>query len=293
MPFGKYLKDFDVNLYQQYALESFKDKKVKPVRNATKTRTLDEDLAKVDMSKVRQELSKDEAEEFNATFYKGLIPVTELDIGHPALDYVKNRKIPEVFWNKFFYAKKFVTWAKSNTDRFDEYKGKDHPRLVIPWYNTDGKVFAYQARAFGHEEPKYYSLVLDDKEPHFFGLERVDFQKKITVVEGPIDSLFVNNGIAVGSSGLLAFDRPELDVTYCYDAESRNSEIMKAVSKAITLGKNVVIWPESFHYKDINEAVEAGLTINEVNDIISRNTYSGLAAKMKYIMYNKTSSGVH
>ena len=64
------------------------------------------------------------------------------------------------FLTSYFFANKFgalVNKVKPNT-----YGEKDHPRLVIPFYDTTGKLFAFQGRAFGNEQPKYLTVKLDE-----------------------------------------------------------------------------------------------------------------------------------
>ena len=65
----------------------------------------------------------------------------------------------------------------------------DHPRLLIPFRNEKGEIFAYQGRAFGNEQPKYITIKLDEDADKIYGLDRVDKDKEIYVVEGPIDSM--------------------------------------------------------------------------------------------------------
>ena len=73
----------------------------------------------------------------------------------------------------------------------------DYPRLVIPFFDKSGKMFAYQGRAFGNETPRYITLKLVSEKEKIYGLERIDFDSHVFVVEGPIDSLFIDNCLAV------------------------------------------------------------------------------------------------
>jgi DNA primase len=79
---------------------------------------------------------------------------------------------------------------------------KDHPRLIIPFFDTTGKLFAFQGRAFGNEQPKYLTIKLDENKQKIYGLERVNFTKQVKIVEGPIDSLFISNSLAAAGADL-------------------------------------------------------------------------------------------
>ena len=125
-----------------------------------------------------------------------LTSISDLEDEHPVRKYVDNRMIPEKYFDKLFLCHKFYEWAHKISPR------KYNPRLVIPFYDTDGKVFAYQGRAFGNETPKYVTIKLDEDKDKIYGLERVNFAQHIYVVEGPIDSLFIDNCIAAGGADL-------------------------------------------------------------------------------------------
>ena len=56
--------------------------------------------------------------------------------------------------------------------------------LIIPFYDESGKLFAFQGRAFGKEQPKYITIKLDESKQKVYGLERVNFLQPIKVVEG-------------------------------------------------------------------------------------------------------------
>ena len=200
---------------------------------------------------------------------KALVPINTLNGSHPALEVLKKRQIPEEHYDKFFLCHKFCSWGEVSSN-------KDHPRLVIPFYDEDGKVFAAQGRAFGKEQPKYLTVKFDDK-PKIFGLERVDFTERVYVVEGPIDSLFLNNCLAVAGSDFR--DLPPCETTIIMDNEPRSKEIVNKMEKLINNNYELVIWPDSILQKDINDMVLAGQQY--IQTIIDNNTFTGLEAKIK------------
>ena len=157
----------------------------------------------------------------------------------------------------------------------------DHPRLIIPFRNKEGEVFAYQGRAFGNEKPKYITIKLEDCDK-IFGLDRVDTSKHFYVVEGPLDSLFIENCLAVGGSD---FDRLGYgDFTVIFDNEPRNKEICKQIEKLILQDRKIVLWPDNIKEKDINDMILADIP---VEDIIKNNTYQGAAAQLRFAEWRK------
>ena len=207
---------------------------------------------------------------------------------HPARLYCVNRKIPEKYFDKLFLSDKFMTLV--NEVKPNTYKiTKDHPRLIIPFYDTTGKIFAFQGRAFGKEQPKYLTIKLDENKQKVYGLDKVNFQKPIYITEGPIDSLFIDNCLAAGGADLFLKNKiPNEQITYIFDNEPRNKEIVKRMYKVIEQDFNVVIWPEDLQLKDVNDMIMSGLTKLELQDIISNNTYSKLSALTKLNYWKKT-----
>ena len=107
------------------------------------------------------------------------------------------------------------------------------------------------------------------------------------MVEGPIDSLFLDNAIAVGGTSFSKLDQTGLDkdkLIVIFDNQPRNKEVCKLIEKNIELGYNVVLWPQTIVEKDINEMVMAG---HNVKKIIKDNTFTGLTAKMKFIGWKR------
>ena len=232
--------------------------------------------------------------DFKPTKFKDQTPIDDLksikDLpeDHPARLYCDNRKIPEKCFDKLFLSDKFMTLV--NEVKPNTYKViKDHPRLIIPFYDTTGKVFAFQGRAFGKEQPKYLTIKLDENKQKVYGLDKVNFQQPIYITEGPIDSLFIDNCLAAGGADLFLKNKiPNEQITYIFDNEPRNKEIVKRMYKVIEQNFNVVIWPEDLQLKDVNDMIMSGLTKLQLQDIISNNTYSKLSALTKLNYWKKT-----
>ena len=177
-----------------------------------------------------------------------------------------------------------VNKVKSNTYKVT----KDHPRLIIPFFDTTNKLFAFQGRAFGKEEPKYLTIKLDESKQKIYGLERINFTKEIKIVEGPIDSLFIDNCLAAAGADLFLKNKiPNEKITYIFDNEPRNKEIVKRMYNVIEKDFNIFIWPDDIQLKDVNDLVMSGISIPEVEKIISTNTYRKLEALTKLSYWKK------
>ena len=162
-------------------------------------------------------------------------------------------------------------------------------RLVIPFYDTDKNLVAFQGRALGESKMRYITIKVQEDGRKFFGLDQIDENEMIYVVEGPIDSLFLENAVATADSNLTAigemFDRSK--VTLVFDNEPRNKEIVKLIDSAVEEHYSVVIWPEMIVSKDINDMIMDGFTSEEIQDIIHINTFVNLRAKMELINWKK------
>ena len=249
--FGKVLEYIDTLIYKEYVMERYKG-------DAPKT----------------------EAPEFNfeAPKFKkrdakleNLTPINKLNSDHPARQLVESRQIPEEFYSDLYLCSKFFEWAKIGTL---VPRRQEHPRLVIPFRDETGEVFAAQGRAFGKETPKYLTVKFQDK-PKIFGLDRIDLSRKVHIVEGPIDSLFVDNCLAMAGAD---FGNIPEDATIILDNEPRSIEIIKRMENLIENNYELVIWPDSIPHKDINDMILAGMTSDDVQKIIKQNTYNGLLA---------------
>ena len=146
-------------------------------------------------------------------------------------------------------------------------------------------MFAFQGRAFGDEQPKYITISLDEEKDNIYGLQRLQKDKLTYVVEGPIDSLFLDNCIAVAGADFTKLSKDNNIIIF--DNERRGVEILKRIRKIIDLDYKVVLWPDNVQEKDINDMILAGRTKEEVTEIINNNTYQGLKAKIKFSLWSK------
>ena len=270
---GNLIKHIDEGLYNQYVVERYRE-------GATQYNS-HKDIGKLLPVESRQLIRE-------TNVLDGLKSISDLPETHPAVKYVASRLIPRQYWGVLYYTPKFMTWGNVMPVYTIDGKFKDHPRLVIPFFNTDGKCFAFQGRAFGKETPKYITTKLDKDEQKIYGMDRLDVTKKVYVVEGPIDSLFLPNAVAVGGSALdLRLLDGILSKTVIIDNEPRNKEITTQLDKYIKLGYNCYIPPDNLLEKDINDLALKGMSQSEIVSLIDSNTFSGIAATMRFTQWRK------
>ena len=142
----------------------------------------------------------------------------------------------------------------------------------------------FQGRALGLSKVKYITIMLDDNAPKIYGLDEIQKSETVYITEGPFDSTFIRNAIALcGADGDIA-KWGICDCVWIYDNEPRNTEILSRISRVIENGQKVVIWPSTIKEKDINDMVLSGL---DVQNVIESNIYSGLEAKLKFTAWKK------
>ena len=253
--FGKLLEYLDVQMYKEYIMERYKG-------DAPKTEAPEFNFAAPKFKKIDPKL-------------ENLTPINKLNGGHPARQFVESRQLPEEFYSDLYLCPKFFKWSKIQSQQ-------EHPRLVIPFRDESGEVFAAQGRAFGKESPKYLTIKFQDK-PKIFGLDRVDLSRRFYVVEGPIDSMFLDNCLAVAGADFRYL--PPGDTTIVLDNEPRSREIIKLMERLIHQEHELVIWPTTITQKDINDMVLAN--VQDIQKIIDNNTFSGLEATMKLAAWKR------
>jgi len=257
--FGYFLKRIDEVLYKEYVMERYKE-------GLTGKGTV------VPEPKIEHKKPK-----FVYSILKDLPKISDLNTSHPARQYLAERKIPEQHFSKLYYAEDFNAWAKTN----NSYK---ESRIVIPLKSIDGKLFGYQGRALNPKSKlRYITTILDSEYPKVYGLNNVKQDSTVYVTEGPFDSLFVENGIAMCGADV-DLSNFSWDFVYVYDNEPRNPDIHRRMEQTISRGNKIVIWPSSITQKDINDMVLSGLS---PEDIIERNTFQGITAKLKFTEWKK------
>ena len=259
---SKLVEYVDPNLHQEYVMERYKEgSNGTPYKGAYKTPEPDFEFKKPVFKT-----------------FDGLKKFSELDENHPAVKFLLDRMLPRGSWNDIYFCPKFFEFTNRYVpNKFPSLMG-DHPRMVIPFRTKDGNIFAFQGRAFGKEPQKYITIILDKEHPKIFGIDRVDTSRSFYIVEGPIDSLFIENCVAVAQSDLRLPQYKDKAVLVP-DNEPRNRQVCKQIEQCIQDGYSVVLWPQGTEEKDINDMILSGKTSREIQDIIHSNTHKGLQAQ--------------
>ena len=273
---GNLIKSIDANLHKEYVLERYK------AGESGNSNFKDPafDISPPRFDKVEKSKLFEHAEWCD-----------KLPSGHFCLEYLQKRRIPEQWYSKLLFTQHY----KQFCDALIPNHGKqltDDARLVIPFYDGYNSLVAVSGRALETSDYKlrYVTLRTDDsKDKLIFGVDRMNIHEPVKIVEGPIDSLFLSNCIASGDANLSLTSKniSAGKKILIFDNEPRNKEIVKMIEVAIKSDNYVVIWPNTVKGKDINEMVMSGLTISEIEDIISSNTFSGLEAQAKFIFWKK------
>jgi predicted RNA-binding Zn-ribbon protein involved in translation (DUF1610 family) len=266
LSFNNFLKELDPTLHKQYTMEKFKEGHTgknfvveEPKFNFQKP----DFFTKRENSKNVKKLDLPKASE---------IPL--------AREYLEKRKIdPE----KFYFAHKFKEWTNTQKQTFQSTKPEES-RIVIPLYDFDHNLIGFQGRSLNPKSVKYITVMLSDDSPKIYGLDTIKKNETVYVTEGPFDSTFIHNSIAMCGADADISEFGFSGTVWVYDNEPRNREIVNRISKTINGGNKVIIWPSSIEQKDINDMVLAGLN---VMDVLESNTYSGLEAKIKFNNWKK------
>jgi len=257
--FNNFLKDIDPSMHKEYTFEKFKDGHTGKNFVATSP----EDVFKTFLPsppKFKKRVSLDLPLAFDVNRSK---------------DYLYARGI---FEGDFYYAEKFQEFVNTLKPGFFENTSYEDSRIIIPLVK-DQTLIGIQGRSIFHSSIKYITVMLDDDAPKIYGVDNVDDQKPIYIVEGPFDSTFIPNSVAMCGSDIDIGSFGWSDYIWVFDNEPRNSEIVNKISRTIDRGDKVVIWPSNIHEKDINDMILCG---HNVRNVVECNVYSGLEAKLKF-----------
>ena len=251
MTLSSFLKEMDPVIHKQYVFERFKGSKTG-----------------------RGTVVEEPKFEFKPPQFAPKVDLPRASEVSIAKEYLEKRSLDS---KKFYYTKAFKKWVNTFGQRFDDVR-YDEPRIIIPLIYKN-QLIGFQGRSLGPNSVKYITIMLDDDAPKIYGLDNINDKFPVFVTEGPFDSTFVSNSIAMcGSDGDVRRWGVN-DPVWVYDNEPRNREIVKRISDTISRGEKVVIWPSNIVEKDINDMVLGG---HNVMEVLQSNTYSNLEANLKF-----------
>ena len=256
MSLNNFIKEIDSTLHKQYTMEKFKSGHTG-----------------------RNFVSEEPVFKFEAPKFKTKIKLPKASEHPRPAGYLTARKLdPE----NFYYAKHFKEFANSIKHTFDDTRYEEE-RIIIPLYYKKNLI-GFQGRSIDPNPIKYITVMINDESPKIYGLDNIRTDAPVYVTEGPFDSTFIPNAIAMCGADADVRKWGISNPVWIYDNEPRNREITNRISKTIDSGESVVIWPDNIDDKDINDMVMSGL---DVESVIKSNTYSGLEAKLKFTTWKK------
>lgn len=270
--FGTFLKQMDQMLYSQYALERYADGAAPNKAHKTPQLTFKEPVIEK-KSLIDQLFDR----------------LDKLPDDHIAVTFCKGRKIPEDKFRQLYFIDN-IKKVENISDKMRDRIQTEEPRLVIPLFDSELQLAGITCRALGNETLRYITVKIKSDELLVFGRENLNPSNHIYVTEGPIDSLFLPNSIAVIGTGFNKLEHLQYSkdiMTIIVDNQPRNKEVCKVIEKLIDQNYNVVIWPQSLKEKDINDIIKAGKTPAAVKAMIDKHTFRGLQARANFYAWKR------
>lgn len=267
-----FLKELAPDLASQFRFEKFSNGNQK----FEKRKEVDEELFKTDTAERLTETS---------SFLSGFTRMFALDEDHPARQYLSGRLIPVEQQRKLFYVESIRDVAAKLPSYNDRWL-PDIAAILIPFYNEDGALTYCQCRAIDDDAAIRYITFEVSEGLKVWGLENVDWDKEVYILEGPFDAMFVENGIAVAGASLLSILKylreNAKSFTFIFDKDyQENLQIFKQLKSAIDQGCKVVLYDKHFVGKDINKTVELNnWCVSDLMRYIKSRTYYGLTARL-------------
>ena len=257
--FSNFLKDNAPHVYDQYVMERYKEG------------TIGGNVSKPDLS---QFVSKPKFKKRTVD----LEPLSCLNNFHLAKKYILDRGIPENKLDRLYYCPKFKEWSNTQKQTFPDTTN-DEARIIIPLNDTDGNLIGFQGRSLSpNAKMRSSTVMLDEDAPKLYRLDHINKNETIYIVEGPCDSVFLENSAAMCGSDVDIRSFNWSDYIWVYDNEPRSKQITDKLSKSIDSGDKVVIWPSHIEEKDLNDMANSGVNVKSV---VQSNVYQGLKAKLQ------------
>ena len=256
---SNFLKDNVPHVYDEYVMERYKEG------------TIGKNVPKPDLTKfiTKPKFAKRTVD---------LKRLSSLNNFHVAKKYILDRGIPENKLDRLYYCPNFKEWTNTQKQTFSDTTN-DEERIIIPLNDTDGNLIGFQGRSLSpNAKMRYITVMLNEDAPKLYGLDHINKNETIYIVEGPLDSFFLENAVAMCGSDVDIRSFGWSDYIWVYDNEPRSRQITDKISKSIDRGDKVVIWSSSIKEKDLNDMHNSGINVKSV---IESNVYHGLEAKLQ------------
>lgn len=274
--FGTFLKQLDQSLYSEYSFERYANEipQNKPHREPQLTFAEPKVAVKPSSTSLLDKL---------------LDRLDTLPDDHIAIKFCEKRMIPKAAYKRLYFIDNMKDMEQLSENARDKIATTE-PRLVMPFYDENLQLTGVTCRALGNEKLRYIIVKVKEDVPLIFGIDAIDTKKHVYVTEGPIDSLFLPNAIAVSGTGFSKLDSigiPKEKMTVIIDNQPRNKEVCKVYRSMIDKGYNVVVWPQSLEEKDVNDMILAGMSMQNLKKLIDQNTCSGLMAQANFTAWKR------
>lgn len=273
--FNKFLEFVSPTYYKEYIVELFKENRSKSKSKPVVT---------------TKPVTPTKLPPTDGIFAEVVKSCALLPMDHPANVYLLNRLIPSNKFFKFVWTPKFGTVARMMAPENKSYRNiPDEERLLLVIKNKENKVLGVIGRTIDPDSksPRYITLKISEDVEKIYGLDSYDPTLEGYVVEGPIDSLFLPNAIAlagskVNSDRLKEVINPE-KTAIVLDNEPRNEDVVNGLMSFVDKGFKVVVWNGmTTDYKDINEMIlSKKYTIGSLLEFMRKNTYNSIRAKFQ------------
>jgi len=178
--------------------------------------------------------------------------------------YLTEREIPKDKWHLFGMSYNFMDmyYDINKIDKKSKYPNK---RLLIKFKDKNGDIIALKGRSFKKNDSVRYLTVYNrldessiERQP-LFGLPQIDINKRVFILEGEFDSLFIDNAFALGSVHkwkiVKEFNIPKKNIVFLMDNDYDGK---KASVRALLDGYKVFSWKllsRKFNY-DLGEIID-------------------------------------
>lgn len=271
--FSSFLKTYFPDIYKDYIMDIFNEKNDDNHNSGSINSNIPPPISSSDARLIDKILSR----------------CDKLDDEHICIKYLIERKIPKDKWKYLYYIDDMSLIGKLSEKYKDKFTKKED-RLLIPFYDFNGKLIAISCRDIrGTSSLKYITANISNDTIPFYGMDRVDINKLVYVVEGPLDSLFLDNCVAAATSDLSKVSKViyKDKLVLIPDNQNRNKDIAKLYRRFCQNGFKVFVWPDNYPYKDINEMVQNGFDIDKLKEFVDSNVLTGLDLKLRLTKWLK------
>lgn len=269
-----FLKEVNPGLYAEYQLE----------RLAAEGKLKEDDFDYEKQKSQRRVSIKEKS--WDSIFYK----LNELPVQHTARKYIESRKIPKKHHDRIYYTEGYQASINNLNCLFDlSIETKSLPndaRVIFPFLDKEQNLTFVQGRSLDKDAEIRYITTKVSEELKLFGYELVDTSKDIFVLEGPIDSMMLDNAVATADAALdrASYLLPKDKLVLVFDNEPRAHIGIRKMEKAIEHGFRIVVMPNSIEEKDLNQMTCNGL---DVQSIVEGSIYSGARALLELNRWKK------